>query len=70
MAKRVAYWNTNIPEEDWTDECPDYLKGVDEYDEHQLGIKDEDYTLMSWNEVKTIVSMSYSITVGYQSTKS
>lgn len=53
----TAYWNANIPHDQWTLECPEYLAGVDAFDREQLGRKDSDYQLMSWQEVSSIVSM-------------
>lgn len=53
----IAYWNVNIPIQEWTDECPEYLRDVDHWDRTQLWVRDVDYELMSWEEVKKIVSM-------------
>ncbi|KAJ8606559.1 hypothetical protein MRB53_040859 [Persea americana] len=51
-----AYWNTNIPEEKHTKECPEGLRNLDADDTAQLSMRDEDYKLMSWQEVKKIIS--------------
>lgn len=51
----VPFWNTNIPPEEWTEECPDYLSGVDAFDQKQLRVKDSDYRLMPWSEVTDLV---------------
>lgn len=51
----IPYWNTNLPEDQWTDECPDYLLEVDDQDKAQLSIRDEDYELMNWDTVKQLV---------------
>lgn len=53
----VAYWNVNAPEQEWTDQCPDYLRDVDHWDRAQLGVRDSDYELMPWEEVRNIVRM-------------
>ncbi|KAI9654733.1 MAG: hypothetical protein M1831_005320 [Alyxoria varia] len=51
----IPFWNVNIPKEEWTDHCPDYLSQVDHYDQAQLAVKDDEYQAMSWQEVKVIV---------------
>ena len=56
MGTEIAYWNQNIPRAEWSVECPDFLKDVDHWDQAQLAVKDADYELMSWDEVKDIVS--------------
>ena len=52
-----AYWNVNVPESEWTDTCPDYLRDLDEWDKAQLAVKDADYKPQSWSLVQEIVSM-------------
>jgi hypothetical protein len=53
----IQYWNFNIPKDEWTAECPEYLQGVDAFDTTQLGTKDEDYKLMTWSQVHNIISI-------------
>ena len=55
----IAYWNVNVPEQEWADECPSYLQDVEAWDRAQLAVRDVDYRLMSWEEVRSIVSMNY-----------
>lgn len=51
----IPFWNTNLPEDQWTDDCPDYLLEIDDRDEAQLSIRDEDYEIMKWDKVKKLV---------------
>lgn len=53
---RIPYWNVNVPHGQWSVECPEYLANVDEYDRAQLGVKDQDYNLMTWSDVQNIIS--------------
>lgn len=50
-----AYWNVNIAPEHHTATCPPFLLDLEESDKIQLGIKDSDYALMTWEEVESIV---------------
>ena len=52
----MAYWNVNMPSNEWTTECPDFLTDVDDHDRTHLATKDQDYSLMSWQDVQNIVS--------------
>lgn len=54
----VPFWNVNLPRDQWTNTCPDYLLGIDHWDQAQLTVRDEDYTPMSWDEVKDLVGES------------
>lgn len=55
MAQAVPFWNVNVPREQWTAECPAFLAGLDQGDQAQLGTRDEDYPLMSWQDVSKII---------------
>lgn len=55
QADSVAYWNQNIPKEHWTKECPSFLSGIDEWSVAQIGLRDEQYPRMSWDEVQEII---------------
>lgn len=54
----IPYWNVNIPRSEWTVECPDFLAGAGRGNQQQLGTKDADYTLMTWDELWEIISRS------------
>lgn len=53
--KDVPYWNVNVPREEWTEECPDYLADVDQNDRKHLSVWDEDYHVQSWAEVQDVI---------------
>lgn len=54
--EKLPYWNYNIPKDRWTEECPAFLVGGDAADAAQLATRDEDYQLMSWEDVQDIIS--------------
>ena len=54
------YWNVNIPCHEWTAECPAFLIGSSEKDQHILATSDVDYVYQTWNEVKEVTSKSIS----------
>ena len=54
-SETIAYWNMNVPEDQWTNECPEPLQDVDDFDREQLGTADSEYHVMSWNEVVDII---------------
>lgn len=51
------WWNTNVPPELHTENCPSYLTYAldDRKDKFILSTRDEDYPLASWSEVQEIV---------------
>ena len=51
------YWVVNLPREQWSETCPDFLLGADARDRKILGTRNEDYTIRSWAEVKDIASI-------------
>lgn len=56
MISATDYWNVNVPKEDQTADCPDFLKGVDASDQKILSTSDADYRFIAWSEVKEIIS--------------
>ena len=52
----LPFWKVNVPREQWPAECPDFLKDISEKDEGIIGTPDEEYTLLSWQEVRELVS--------------
>lgn len=55
-AKRLDYWNVNVPESEWTRNCPEWLLTVDGRDREILETNDADYKRQSWARVQEIVS--------------
>lgn len=53
----LPFWLVNVPEHQWPAECPEFLKACSEKDRKIIGTPDEMYTLLTWDEVREIVSM-------------
>jgi hypothetical protein len=53
--QKIAWWNCNIPEDQWTIECPPSLKYASEKDRGIIGSLDANFTPMPWDEVKHLV---------------
>ena len=52
----LPFWKVNVPREQWPAECPDFLKDISEKDKSIIGTPDEEYTLLTWPEVRELVS--------------
>lgn len=52
----LPFWKVNVPQEQWPSECPDFLKNISEKDQWLIGTPDEKYTILTWPEVREIVS--------------
>ena len=53
--EQLPWWNYNLPEEQWTDACPENLKGSSEKDKGIIGCHDSDFVPMDWTQVKHLV---------------
>ncbi|KAJ4271881.1 hypothetical protein NW762_000590 [Fusarium torreyae] len=51
----LPFWNYNIPEDQRTDECPDFLQNLSLKDQGILSTPDAEYHISSWDEVRKIV---------------
>lgn len=51
----LPYWQVNVPEDKRTEECPEYLKDMNEKDIGILSTWDEDYERMSWPHVVDMI---------------
>jgi N-acetyl-anhydromuramyl-L-alanine amidase AmpD len=49
------YWNVNVPELQWTEDCPDFLIGISEKNKGQLSIQDAEYPVKTWEEVQELI---------------
>jgi hypothetical protein len=54
----VPFWCVNVPREQWPAKCPDFLRDVGEKDERIIGTPDEEYTFLTWDHVRELVSMT------------
>ncbi|ENH61023.1 hypothetical protein FOCG_10032 [Fusarium oxysporum f. sp. radicis-lycopersici 26381] len=51
----VPFWNMNIPKDQRTEECPDFLQGLHKKDQGILSTPDQEYHIFSWAEVRDII---------------
>lgn len=52
----VPYWNVNVPEDERSVECPDFLVSLSDKDRTIISTLDADYRADSWGQVKKKVS--------------
>jgi hypothetical protein len=57
----LPFWLVNVPQDQWPSECPEFLRGISDKDKGIIGTPDDQYTLLTWDEVREIVSMNVSI---------
>ncbi|KAF4992592.1 hypothetical protein FGRMN_7077 [Fusarium graminum] len=53
-AETLPFWNYNIPQDQRTEECPEFLLDTNEKDQGILSTPDEEYHISSWDEVREI----------------
>jgi len=53
----VPFWRVNVPRDQWPTWCPDFLEDMSEKDKKIIGTPDEEYQVLTWAEVKELVSM-------------
>ncbi|KAH5765614.1 hypothetical protein HBI16_157180 [Parastagonospora nodorum] len=51
----VPFWRVDIPRDQWPTSCPDFLRDISEKDKKIIGTPDEDYQVLTWEEVKELV---------------
>jgi hypothetical protein len=56
-AEELSWWNFNIPINERTAECPDFLLNISEKDRRIIGSWDLDFERLSWEEVKELIGM-------------
>lgn len=54
--KDLPFWLVNVPEDQWPSECPDFLKDCSDKDQKIIGTPDGEYKVLTWDEVREIVS--------------
>lgn len=47
----VPHWNVNVPESEWTDECPEFLANLNTKDLGIISTPDSEYHIETWPEV-------------------
>jgi hypothetical protein len=56
--EEVEWWNFNLPHDQRTATCPDFLLNAGEKDKRLIGSWDTDYERRTWDEVTELVGMS------------
>lgn len=51
----LPYWNINVPDDERTEECPEFLRGLSAKDIGVLSTPDDECRLLSWSDVQKIV---------------
>ena len=49
------FWNVNVPEDSWTEQCPEFLVKQGEKNIKILSTRDEDYINLTWPEVQHVI---------------
>lgn len=52
------WWNANLPPQEWTDQCPDYLIGQTGKNVQIISMSQQDYKIMSWPECQKLVAQN------------
>ena len=53
----LPYWLVNVPEDQWSIECPEFLKDIGPRDREILSIPNSTFHRMSWQEVQDIIGL-------------
>jgi hypothetical protein len=62
--EEVEWWNFNLPSDQRTATCPDFLLNAGEKDKRLIGSWDIDYERRTWDEVTELVGMSLQYFLG------
>jgi hypothetical protein len=57
----TLYWNKNIPESEYTRECPDFLTNISAKDQATLSRSEQGYKKLCWRDINRIISKFSSI---------
>jgi hypothetical protein len=57
--EELPFWRVNVPRDQWPAECPEFLRECSEKDKRIIGTPDEEYSVLSWEEVRDIVSTAF-----------
>ena len=52
----LPFWLVNVPRDQWPSECPEFLRDVGEKDRRIIGMPDEEYKRLTWDQVTELVS--------------
>jgi hypothetical protein len=54
--EELPFWLINVPRDQWPADCPEFLRNISDKDKRIIGTPDEEYSVLSWEEVRDIVS--------------
>ncbi|KAL6161155.1 hypothetical protein ACJQWK_08338 [Exserohilum turcicum] len=52
----LPFWLVNVPQDQWPHECPEFLQNCSDKDKSIIGTPDDEYRLLTWDEVREIVN--------------
>ncbi|KAI0523658.1 hypothetical protein F5B22DRAFT_633793 [Xylaria bambusicola] len=55
LSAELPYWQVNVPEDERTDECPDFLCVLTAKDKGIISTPDTEYRLSTWPEVQKLI---------------
>lgn len=54
----LPYWLVNVPDDQHTDTCPEFLQNVSERDRRILSTPDSQYERLSWPQVRDVIDQN------------
>ncbi|CAI6337831.1 unnamed protein product [Periconia digitata] len=54
----LPFWMVNVPRDQWTDECPEFLSDCGDKDRRIIGTPDSDYRTLTWDEVRDLIRIN------------
>lgn len=58
--QQLPFWLVNVPRDQWPAECPAFLADCGDKDRAIIGTPDEEYTNLTWDGVRELVSTAES----------
>ncbi|KAI1737320.1 hypothetical protein F4680DRAFT_218715 [Xylaria scruposa] len=55
LSKGLPYWQVNIPEDERTEDCPEFLRALSAKDKGIINTPDEEYHVHTWPEVQKLI---------------
>ncbi|KAI0555461.1 hypothetical protein F4679DRAFT_170268 [Xylaria curta] len=55
LSKGLPYWQVNVPEDERTEDCPEFLRTLSSKDTGIISTPDEEYHVNTWPEVQKLI---------------
>ncbi|KAI0863644.1 hypothetical protein F4860DRAFT_45043 [Xylaria cubensis] len=55
LSKGLPYWQVNVPEDERTEDCPEFLRALSAKDKGIISTPDEEYHVNTWPEVQKLI---------------